>query len=157
MSKVVKDVDAAVDQELLQAPCKARLPKKPKTEHLAKYQFPPGKSGNPGGRAGKDSVLISKHLRWTLGELNGSKARLVAQTLIEIALDKKHPQCVRAHEVLLERTEGKVKQHMEHGGAIGVHRIELVGLTPEELERAQDLAGIPETTSTGEEPEGEDG
>lgn len=128
-------------------------PSKKKELHPAMKakQFKPGVCPNPYGRGGNPSGKISLQIREQLRRDGGKSARRVAEVLIEIAVDKTHPQCVRAQEVLIERSEGKVPLHMEHGGSIGLHRIELVGLTPEELERAADLAAIPEVT--GEEPE----
>ncbi len=73
--------------------------------------FKPGQSGNPGGRPKGTSVTAV--LRELLDQAGPDS---VAAPLLELAQGGD----IQAIKVLLDRTEGKVKEQLEHSGAVAI-------------------------------------
>lgn len=100
--------------------------KKPPVE----TRFPPGKSGNPGGRKRGASVLhelereLAEGAEIVDGEVirSGHKARELAQALLDVARGKRDPSevDVKAALAILDRTDGPVEKKIEHSGGIPV-------------------------------------
>jgi hypothetical protein len=89
---------------------------------LAKYQFAPGQSGNPGGRPKGRSVTSRLRELLEQGEINGKPLRngqqvadLVTRVIIQKVLSG-DPQFVK---ILLDRTEGKPTERKEISGEDG--------------------------------------
>lgn len=92
-------------------------PKRNPADHLAGYRWKPGQSGNPGGRPKGKS--ITAWLNDALADLddNGEEAgQAIAKALIALAADGD----VAAARVVLERTEGRVKQEVALGGEVAL-------------------------------------
>lgn len=92
------------------------------TERLKPFNFQPGQSGNPGGRAGKRPITLA--LREIIAQdVPGTKtsvARVLANELVLIAKTAKRPgDRLKAIELILERTEGRVPQITEVAGVDG--------------------------------------
>jgi hypothetical protein len=89
---------------------------------LAPYKFPPGKSGNPGGRPKFRAVskaakrLLLRYTREEIeqrsrdGKLRGDEA--LAASMLVSAFDDP-----RFASIILDRTEGKVPDEVQHSGA----------------------------------------
>lgn len=105
-------------------------------ETLAPYrnqagQFPPGTSGNPGGRPS------TKWIRDWLSDLTkeGGKVRRVhlVEALFLTAIDRRHKDHVRAGELLLAYEAGKPIQAVEVSGPEGAG-VGIEGMTSEQQE-----------------------
>ena len=92
-------------------------PKRNPADHLASYRWKPGESGNPNGRPKGRS--ITAHLRDALADLDAEgqeAAQAIARVLVTLAAGGD----VAAAKVVLERTEGRVAQPIEHGGNVAL-------------------------------------
>ncbi len=133
-----------IAEKLVQKPKYTRPhPGNPKTLTAPRYKK--GQTGNPGGKR-KDGLksqpkvyLVSDALKELLEDKRIS--RELAQALFDVARDPAHPLMIRAAEVMLDRTEGKVEQKVKHDGVVKTARLEVVGATPEELKAIQEFAG----------------
>lgn len=72
----------------------------------------PGQSGNPSGRPKK--LLVDKSLESLLLADDSKLAKRIAQVLVEKALEDP-----RTAQLIVERTEGKPTQKVEHTGEDG--------------------------------------
>lgn len=71
--------------------------------------FQKGKSGNPGGRSNRRTLVtdaIVRELNTAADDGDGTKARQLAKTLVKRAMDGD----TRAADIVLERVEGKAEQ-----------------------------------------------
>jgi hypothetical protein len=130
----VEAIEAAVDQSLRKmAKKKKRGTPRP---NLRKYRWKEGQTGNPGGKR-KPPKNLDEGVGQELG--NPDEILAIARALIANAKDRTHPAQMRAAELLFDRTCGKPLQRTEHSGSIGLYRVELIGLSPDEMARAADL------------------
>lgn len=83
-------------------------------QNIVKHKFKKGQTGNPNGRP-KKIPAIDELLADVLGEQDGKS---VAKDIINALVTKAKKGDVRAAELLLERTYGKVKQDFGLDGAI---------------------------------------
>lgn len=119
-------------------------------ERDEKGRFIKGKSGNPEGRPKKE-YTISDILRAKLEEKikfarslpDGEKKfeeKLTAEALADMWIDialKGDPKTIKD---IVERLEGKAREHVEHSGNISHTDIDLTKLSTEELEQLERLS-----------------
>jgi Family of unknown function (DUF5681) len=102
--------------------------KKPRgnPEKTKPYRFPPGKSGNPGGRP-KKTKLTDASREW-LEQINRKTGKTNAQ-LVAAALGKRALKGdTSAYNALADRTEGKATHRVEVTGKDGQpERVEITG------------------------------
>src|SRR5207253_1594274 len=111
-------------------------PPAPIPPHLAAHAFKPGQSGNPGGRPkGRTvSAILLEVLGRDAGKGNG---RTVADVLAEVIVKEALGGDFRFAKEVLERTEGKVTDKVEHtgeGGSPIAHSLDLGRLSVGELD-----------------------
>lgn len=88
--------------------------------------FKPGESGNPKGRP-KDADYITTHLKRLLNEKGAegkTNAELIAQAMIDAAIDQGNRGAAAILAQTLDRVEGKVKETIEvEGGSVSINFI----------------------------------
>lgn len=82
-------------------------PKRGRAEHLEQYQFQPGQSGNPAGKA-KGNVGLMPLIRRLLNEGEGKEAKAVAQA----ALDRAKMGDAKVLAMFLDRLDGPIAAHI---------------------------------------------
>ena len=96
-------------------------PSNPPAKRRQTWGFQPGKSGNPGGRKRKQPItdaLMVELEREMPGADGKTVAQALAKRLVFIAAGKTSA-AIRALEVILDRSEGKVIQRQELSGVDG--------------------------------------
>jgi len=97
------------------------FPSNPPAKRKQTWGFQPGKSGNPGGRKRKQPItdaLMVELEREMPGADGKTVAQALAKRLVFIAAGKTSA-AIRALEVILDRSEGKVIQRQELSGVDG--------------------------------------
>jgi hypothetical protein len=82
----------------------------------------PGQSGNPGGRPQFTAItdaLKAELLKIMPGQDGKTVAEVLAKRLLLIAVETRTQIAIKAMEIILERTEGKVVQRQEISGPGG--------------------------------------
>lgn len=95
------------------------------------------------------SVLFKERLA------QGATSADLVDTHVGIALDRDHPLCSKALDMILDRTEGKVPLPVNVDMTIEVARVQVVGATEAELAAIKQFEGpiLPLQEPPGEEPE----
>lgn len=89
-------------------------------QNLRPYQ--PGQSGNPGGKSRFTAITdaLKRELQQIMPGADGKTvAEVLAKRLLLIAVETRTQIAIKAMEIILERTEGKVVQRQEISGPSG--------------------------------------
>lgn len=107
-----------------------------RAEHLEKFQFQPGQSGNPGGRPKKictDALVRLLNKKANPKNKNDDRLKVDewAEQLFDMGINKKTPE-IRALIEIADRIEGKSGQAVTFGGDPDGMPINVTNLTPEQ-------------------------
>ncbi len=83
--------------------------KRRKPDHLKKYQWKPGQSGNPTGRK-KGYIPLGPMLRRTLSEIDPSTQKTKAAALVEMIITHAHGGDPQFAKLIFDRNDGKVPE-----------------------------------------------
>jgi hypothetical protein len=87
-------------------------------------KFKKGQSGNPKGRP-KKVPKLEEVIENVLGEVN-AKGESVPEVILRRLVTSAKNGSIKAAELLLDRTYGKVKQGVELSGEISLNKVEFV-------------------------------
>ena len=111
--------------------------------------FQPGQSGNPNGCSFKSKPLTTEYL----SRLNdGEKGAGLAQEMIDIALKAARKGDFRFWQELMNRSDGKVTDHVQHSGRVDslITQEKFEDMDNERKRRLLDTAGLADVPIPGD-------